>query len=685
MEPGHDLADSVTIEAHRLEGEGLHGSVRYAPAGASHDYEPAVRSILKKPAANRASGARSVVLTAGDDSTLSSLAVDSDQGTRPVDGSGLKRRVKTLNIFRAFPKDRKGVPGRTSTSDAHQPAEAATPASASYLSCILSGLICGLLFFVFCAVFSSMIFGKDSLLLSAVPLGIGVHTLSTLIGNVAFARFSGCKAVMAGPDINPTVFMAEAVGIIMRSDSIDESNAIPTVLVSMVIASLLIGVAFASLGLFRLTGIVGFVPANVVGGFLSCIGWKVFKSSIEVACPISDSKAFKSYYLEHYFGSWQDSWMFFLPALAIGLPLYFFKRWRIGKPTINFPLFTIGPVAFFYVIAYATGYDIDEVRDHGWLYPEASQNDFWSGWEELYGGLFSGDVAWDALPGCIPIWIVMVLIISLDNMLKLASTEAVLHIDFDYNHEMKVGGFTTLVTAILAGNSVYGQTKFNVINFSITHSVHQSLPTYVTGGFCGVLFFSGLPLINFLPRFLLSGLLVFAATGFLVENLWDARKTFNRLEFSVIWLIFSVNLVFSELLPQFGLLIAIIVGLVWAAIAFAIHFARKSNQLIRADASISGANHCSTAVRSATQEMKLGIIGVWFHIFKLGDTSGYIFFGTASRLYELFKEHLAESQTRPIAQRTKFVIIDMGEVYGLDATACSVFNKIQRLALKVRL
>eukprot|EP00965_Chrysotila_dentata_P202169 6180973-Pleurochrysis_carterae.AAC.5 len=139
MEPGHDLADSVTIEAHRLEGEGLHGSVRYAPAGASHDYEPAVRSILKKPAANRASGARSVVLTAGDDSTLSSLAVDSDQGTRPVDGSGLKRRVKTLNIFRAFPKDRKGVPGRTSTSDAHQPAEAATPASASYLSCILSG------------------------------------------------------------------------------------------------------------------------------------------------------------------------------------------------------------------------------------------------------------------------------------------------------------------------------------------------------------------------------------------------------------------------------------------------------------------------------------------------------------------------------------------------------------------
>jgi hypothetical protein len=36
-------------------------------------------------------------------------------------------------------------------------------------------------------------------------------------------------------------------------------------------------------------------------------------------------------------------------------------------------------------------------------------------------------------------------------------------------------------------------------------------------------------------------MLSFAACGFLVENLYDARTRFNRMSFAAVWIIFLVN------------------------------------------------------------------------------------------------------------------------------------------------
>ena len=82
---------------------------------------------------------------------------------------------------------------------------------------ILSGLICGLVIFVFCCVFSGMIFQVSPLIESAMPLGVGMHTVSTLVGSLVFAKLSGCKAVIAGPDINPAIFIAEATSAIVEA------------------------------------------------------------------------------------------------------------------------------------------------------------------------------------------------------------------------------------------------------------------------------------------------------------------------------------------------------------------------------------------------------------------------------------------------------------------------------------
>ena len=610
---------------------------------------------------------------------------DSDVHTEPIrstESSWSRRRSSLSSGMAGISKRLTVAPGAAINAIAELPEVAQEAIKHGLLSSITSGLICGLMIFVFCCVFSEMIFGQNELLQSAVPLGVGTQTMTAMIGALAFARFSGCKAVVAGPDINPIVFLAEAANTISESicpDGLDASaiaacdnahKAVPTVMVSMLAATLLVGVSFWLLGRLRMTAIVGFIPSHVVSGFLSCIGWKVLKASFEVASPYG--KSFKTKYIGYFFGSWEKSWMFILPALPIGIPLYLLKRYHIGKPTVNFPLFIIGPAVIFYVALAAQGMSLEKARDIGWLfYPEREFNDFWKQWGELYGSM--GDVHWEALPGCFPTWLVMLLIVNLDNMLKLASTESAISVDFDYNHEMIVGGASTVFAALLGGSPAYSQTKFNVLNYAMTHSTTSSLPSCVVGFFCGALFFSGVPLINYLPRFMLSGLLVFSAVGFLVENLWDSRTKFQRLNFAAIWAVFLINVIMGEALPQFGLLIAIVSGLVFGLFSFAVHFARKS---ITTE-SISGEQHCSTAIRSASQEAKLGVLGVWYHIFA---AQGYIFFGTASKLHRMFKQHVQDIGQRPRAERTRYLILDLSKVNGMDETAGVIFAKIARLA-----
>ena len=163
------------------------------------------------------------------------------------------------------------------------------------LASVLSGLICGLIFYVFAALFAAMIFDEAG---ANIPeyqsLGVGMNTLSAFVGGLIFARLSGCRAVMAGPDITPTVFMVEAAKQISESlcpdgtyegecDPVERDKILPTLLVAIWLFTAMSGAVFLCLGTFRLTSIVGYMPANVTSGFLSCIGYKVMYYAVEVS------------------------------------------------------------------------------------------------------------------------------------------------------------------------------------------------------------------------------------------------------------------------------------------------------------------------------------------------------------------------------------------------------------------
>ena len=606
------------------------------------------------------------------------------------------------------------------------------------LTSIAAGAVCFILYLFFCIVFSAVIFTElTSTTAFGVADGVGIVMLGIGVGCLAFARGSGCKAIISGPDLIPIISVQECGRAIQTYIELEEPDSadkvIPTTLVAMIVGNVCVGGLFFLLGrMHKTSAAIGFVPASVIAGFLSCIGYKVVK----LAVFISTTYELKFRYVDRLWtrSNGVDGWLPMVLALLIGVPLYVLKRKHVMRTDLLILAFIAVPLVLFYIGVAIEGSSMQELRNAGWFltttygcasgsssssssdssdssgsssvddgsysddggasgrrlaasvgpYCEFRRVDFWAPLEVAYG---SGDqVAWAALPQCIGIWLMGACITALDSMLKLSSSENALKVDLDYNDEMQVGGAATLLSALLCGMPSYGQTKFNVINFSIVHSTKTAVPTITCGVLALLTTLAGVagPIINALPRFLLAGLLVYSGAGFLVENLIEGRGRMTRTSFAITWTIFVVNFLWeffvkselpaalSPLVP--GLLVVFLLGIVLAAFEFIASFMTKAPP----GAPVPGREVCSTALRPQAIELRLGAMSDWFAVLPL---RGFVFFGSATIFFQRLKALLEAERDKPRAERLRIVLVDASGLTGVDPTAVMILAKARRLLL----
>ena len=126
----------------------------------------------------------------------------------------------------------------------------------------------------------------------------------------------------------------------------------------------------------------------------------------------------------------------------------------------------------------------------------------------------------DVIPDTIPDIIIMVLIVVIDALLKLAGTRKKLeYFELNFNEEMMVAGTNNFFNFFALGAPGYSQLKFNLLNAGISGTVKSRIPGLICAGINGVLYFSGFMAINYMPRFWLGALVIYAGLGFLDDNL----------------------------------------------------------------------------------------------------------------------------------------------------------------------
>jgi SulP family sulfate permease len=425
------------------------------------------------------------------------------------------------------------------------------PSGGDVVAGVISGLVCGLLMFVFCCVFAQIIYGSHPSLAKGLDLGVSQHTLTVLFAGAITVWQSKNRISIAGPDITPALFLALAANKIAlyiadmpASANVHADAALTTVFVMIAGTTFTIGIVWIVAGFRRVTRAIEYMPKSVIAGFVASVGYKVMLKAIDTSAGTHTSFAVLGsdpLHYEHFMEL--KTWLHIAPALPLGIVMYVLKREHWSNPIVYIPFLLLVPTLLFYAVVGGVygvfdgsgsgsfgddvAYAVVQARADGWFFPLFMQTKFWKVWEALYGGFtvgdtFSSHVILGALPGAFGDIIVCIVMASIDMLGKQVGTKKLLQMQsLSLEHETVLAGVYNLPLAFLGGAPAYSQLKFNVLNYAIIHSKTSSIAGIVCALFNGALFFAGYPVINFFPRFLLGGLVFFAGMGFVVENLMD--------------------------------------------------------------------------------------------------------------------------------------------------------------------
>ena len=138
-------------------------------------------------------------------------------------------------------------------------------------------------------------------------------------------------------------------------------------------------------------------------------------------------------------------------------------------------------------------------------------------------------------------------------------------------------------------------------------------------GILSVLLVVGASVLEFVPEFVIGGLLLFVGADFMVEWLWSSRRRMTRQDYALMWGIVLV------IVATVGFLPGVAAGLVAAIALFVVRYSR----IDVVKHSLTARDHRSNIERSEVDADYLQEAGDSVLILQF---QGFIFFGTASRI-----------------------------------------------------
>jgi SulP family sulfate permease len=224
------------------------------------------------------------------------------------------------------------------------------------------------------------------------------------------------------------------------------------------------------------------------------------------------------------------------------------------------------------------------------------------------------------------------------------------------NRQLKVEGIAALTAALLGGFAGGLSASRSMINRMA--GATGRLSGIACGlGIAAILAFDGAQLITFVPKFVLSGLLLYLGGQFL----WRWTVSVRRELMIVDWLtVVGIMLVIAHS----GYVAGVAAGVLAACLIFAVRYSRMP--IVKH--SLTLAERRSSVDRPPALSAALLTAGGKVPILQL---QGFVFFGSAYRLLE---------QVRGMLPNARAVVLDFRLVSGLDSSAAMSFQKMAHAA-----
>jgi sulfate permease, SulP family len=521
---------------------------------------------------------------------------------------------------------------------------------------LASGVIIGAVEAVLAIAFAAFVFG--GLLVGRLADGIGLYLVAAALTLAILAWRAGRRGVVGSVQdaaaavlaivASTTAAKAAEIARVAQATAlhnVETPDVFLTVIAATLVVTILCGLVFLALGTFKLGNLVRFVPYPVVGGFLAGTGWLLLKGGIYVASGVevhlrTIRLMIGSEMLKHW-----------LTAFVFGVILLLAVR-LLKKPLVIPIVLAVG-LALFAIGMLVTGSSIDTAREGGWLLGPFESARLWQPWTlRALGG-----ADWSAVLGQWAGIVTGVLVAAIAILFNISGTEIVLHRDLDTNRELRDAGVLNVVSGALGGIPGYHALSLTALaeRMSVDARAAGLIASLVP--LAAVVF--GATVIEVIPRMIVGGVLVFLGLSFIVEWVWDKRRTLPTLEYIVVLVI--ITAIIAK-----GFLPGVVLGLVLAIVLFAINYGRT--ELVHEVGF--GETFRSNVDRPPDERATLRTDGARVQILRV---SGFVFFGAASGLLERIRKRVESGSLR-------FLVVDLRRATGMDSSAAMAFRKAARLA-----
>lgn len=378
-------------------------------------------------------------------------------------------------------------------------------------------------------------------------------------------------------------------------------------------------------------------------------------TGIEVSARLPGNLDYDLPTLKHLFQA--DTVMLWTTPLFLAIALLLLRRyynpdWLVGA-------YMIGAGAIFYIVKASGHFEMELLRDRGWVFEAVPEGNPWYHFYELYNFKI---VHWGALADTIPAMLALtffgILHVPINvPALGIATDEDNLNID----RELMAHGISNCVSGCFGSIQNY-LVYTNSLMFMKSGGADR-LAGLMLAAATFVIMIVGPVIIGYIPIMVVGALIFLLGFELLEEALIGTFGKLHKLDYATI-------VVIVVTMGALDFVVGIFVGIILAALNFVVQSSRRD--AVRA--TYSGQIAVSTVRRPMIQRKFLQETGRQTVVFKL---SGFLFFGTIVGVENEIRSQLEDENfdTQPL----RFLVLDMTAVAGLDYSAAEAFSRVNRL------
>jgi sulfate permease, SulP family len=276
---------------------------------------------------------------------------------------------------------------------------------------------------------------------------------------------------------------------------------------------------------------------SVVGGYLAYIGFYCGLSGIGFMAGSSNVTI----------GVVAERLHFILPGVVFGAAIYLVSK-RLKHMAV-LPAGILVVVLLFYGVLWLSGTTIAESTERGWIRLMEAPPVWYHTWDYLR----LENVDWGVLPSLALTEVSMIFVVALSSSLDVAAIELELNQPLNYNHEIKMVGFSNVISGLTGGYT--GSYIFSQSIFSLRAGVRTRLAGFVLAACQLLLVLLPFPILSYIPNFFFGSLLSMICIDLMFEWLWDVRHKLRPTEYAISLTTFVLIQAFSV---EYGILLGIL-------------------------------------------------------------------------------------------------------------------------------